>query len=531
MVTYVLNLFRKFIDNEKKFKRMKSYVFPGNLSEETLKIGKQQIPYMRTTYFSSIMLDSEARLLRLLNNPKGRILFYTASGTGAMDSVVRNFVSAQSKALILVGGSFGQRWKDLCDYYKVENTIFKVPFAKDANYNALEEQIIKNKPKVMLCQHHETSSGQVFDLKRIGQICKKYEVILVADVVSSFLTEHLDMKEMNIDICLTSSQKGLDIPPGISLVAISERALSLPKVSLSYYFDFDNNLKNLERGQTPFSPATTIFLQLHQRLEEIEQIGLENIISKNREKALYFRSLCKKYNWEMPCENPANCITSFFVKQNGNKVFEELQEKGIYIMPNGSNPNFFRVSHTGIQDHKDLDELANNIYKIENKNIKHPIKVFTSGSFDLFHLGHLNILEKSAALGDELIVSVSTDELIENYKGIKPIIPYEQRVRTISALKCVTKVIKQTKLTDIKQLKEENIDIVTIGDDWKNKYLEGLEWMKAQENKKVVYFPYTEGISTTSIKKKIIDDSFEIIQASIDRENKLEKNWREDKYK
>ena len=102
-------------------------------------------------------------------------------------------------------------------------------------------------------------------------------------------------------------------------------------------------------------------------------------------------------------------------------------------------------------------------------------RVFTSGSFDLFHVGHLNILEKSAALGDELIVGVSTDELIEKYKGMKPIIPFEQRFRIVQSIKCVTKVVKQVKLTEIAQLQREKIDIVTIGDDWVDKYLEGLK--------------------------------------------------------
>ena len=87
-------------------------------------------------------------------------------------------------------------------------------------------------------------------------------------------------------------------------------------------------------------------------------------------------------------------------------------------------------------------------------------RVFTSGSFDLFHIGHLNILEKSAALGDELIVGVSTDELIEHYKGMKPIIPFEQRFRIVQSIKCVTKVVKQTKLTEIAQLRALKYDAV-----------------------------------------------------------------------
>lgn len=158
---------------------------------------------------------------------------------------------------------------------------------------------------------------------------------------------------------------------------------------------------------------------------------------------------------------------------------------------------------------------------------KKKVRVFTSGSFDLFHIGHLNILEKSALLGDELIVGVSTDELIQEYKGMKPIIPFEERFRIVSALSCVTKVVKQIKLTEIAQLQREQIDIVTIGDDWINKYLEGLEWMKSQ-GKEVVYFPYTPGVSTTSIKKNIILSANEIVEAALQREAVLDYNWKED---
>ena len=163
------------------------------------------------------------------------------------------------------------------------------------------------------------------------------------------------------------------------------------------------------------------------------------------------------------------------------------------------------------------------------KNTK--VRVFTSGSFDLFHIGHLNILEKSAALGDELIVGVSTDELIEKYKGMKPIIPFEQRFRIVSAIRCVTKVVKQVKLTEIAQLERERIDIVTIGDDWKEKYLEGLEWMKRQPGKEVVYFPYTPGISTTSIKQSIIRRTNQIVEAAMQREAEQDFNWVEDEKK
>ena len=150
--------------------------------------------------------------------------------------------------------------------------------------------------------------------------------------------------------------------------------------------------------------------------------------------------------------------------------------------------------------------------------------IYTSGSWDLFHVGHLNVLEKSKALGDRLIVGVSTDELIEEYKGVAPVIPYEERFRVVSALQCVDLVVKQTVLTEISQLKEHCVDVVTIGDDWKGRYLEGLEWMK--QHGEVVYLPYTEGVSTTGIKRRIIENAYTLIAAGLRRENENIERWK-----
>lgn len=127
---------------------------------------------------------------------------------------------------------------------------------------------------------------------------------------------------------------------------------------------FNENLKNLQRGQTPYSPATTIFLQLHERLKRNVQIGVDSIISRVRERALFFRTLCNKYNWIVPAEVPSNCITGFFINRNGDILFKELLDREIYIMPGGT-PNYFRVSHLGVQDKQDLLCLSEEIYRIE----------------------------------------------------------------------------------------------------------------------------------------------------------------------
>lgn len=346
---------------------MKSYAFPGNISQDILEIGSQQIPYMRTMEFSHVNKDSEQLLLELIHCSRGKTIIYTGSGTGAMDAVVSNYVSTKQKAFIIDGGSFGHRWVELCNYYNCPNYVFSVPFGKDINYEQLERCIEEIKPDVFLCQHHETSSGQLFDLKKISRICNKYNISLIVDVISSFLADELDMDELGIDICVTSTQKGLNIPPGLSIIFLSNKLVNYPFEHKGYYFDFETNLKNLERGQTPFSPATSIYLQLNKRLHQIKEYGLENTIDDVKQKAKYFRKLCSKYQWSIPAETPSNAITGFYVNKNKDKIFRSLIEKyNIFIMP-GSIPGFFRVSHMGIQSFTDLDELALLIHQIEEE--------------------------------------------------------------------------------------------------------------------------------------------------------------------
>lgn len=165
---------------------------------------------------------------------------------------------------------------------------------------------------MLLCQHHETSTGMLYNLSNISAICKKYEVFLIVDVISSFLTDPLNMDELGIDVCITSSQKGLNIVPGLSFVILSERMLHQEFVHKGFYLDFNENLTNLKRGQTPYSPATSLFMQLRARLNMYVQIGVEQLIESRKQKAQYFRLLCAQNGWEMPVEVPSNCITGFF---------------------------------------------------------------------------------------------------------------------------------------------------------------------------------------------------------------------------
>jgi len=145
--------------------------------------------------------------------------------------------------------------------------------------------------------------------------------------------------------------------------------------------------------------------------------------------------------------------------------------------------------------------------------INNKIVVYTAGTWDLFHRGHVNILRKSKELGDILIVGVSTDKLVKKYKKIYPTFSYRDRRYIVDACKYVDKSITQEVLLDIKILKKYKVDIITIGSDWKDKKLKGLDYMR--NHGKVVYLPYTSNVSTTVLKRKIIKSAFDILKADI----------------
>jgi len=124
-------------------------------------------------------------------------------------------------------------------------------------------------------------------------------------------------------------------------------------------------------------------------------------------------------------------------------------------------------------------------------------RVITYGTFDMFHIGHLKLLQRLKKLGDELIVAVSTDEFNRG-KGKKVMIPYEQRAEIVANIKCVDMVIPESSWEQkIEDIKKYNIDIFAIGDDWKGKF----DFLK--EYCEVVYLPRTKDISTTKLKKSL----------------------------
>ena len=125
--------------------------------------------------------------------------------------------------------------------------------------------------------------------------------------------------------------------------------------------------------------------------------------------------------------------------------------------------------------------------------------VYTAGTFDMLHINHLKMIEYARALGDILIVGVNTDELVASYKS-EPIIPFEERIALMKAIKGPDIVIPQHSLDHIDKISKLNFDIFVVGDDWVGKY----DYLK-EHNIDVVYFPYGKGVSSSDLKARIYE--------------------------
>lgn len=333
--------------------------------DDVLAIGAEQVPYFRTSEFSELMLENEVLIAEFAKAPRGsRAVFLTGSGTAAMEASVINFFNEQDKVLVIDGGSFGHRFAELLELYEIPHTVIKPEFGHDITAEMLKEYDGRGYTG-FLVNVHETSVGVLYDMKVISEFCARNHIFLVVDSISSFLCDPFDMAELNVQAMITSSQKALACPPGVSVIVMTAEAVDRayrhkPK---TMYLDFKLALKNGERGQTPFTPAVGILRQLHARLKQIDASGgVEAEIERIKRLALYFREGIRRFPFEIASHSLSNAVTPLLVRPgcSAHNIFLALKDEyGIWICPNGGDlkEKLFRVGHVGALCERDYDAL------------------------------------------------------------------------------------------------------------------------------------------------------------------------------
>ncbi len=341
-------------------------VGPVMCSEEVRAIGGEQIPYFRTPEFSAIMLENEQLVLKFAKaSEESKVAFMTNSSTGSMEAVVMNCFNGSDKVLVIDGGSFGHRFVELCKIHDIPHVSIKLNHGQKLTKERLYQYDGQGFTG-LLVNIDETSTGVLYDAEMIGEFCKSNKIFYVCDCVSSFLADPFNMNSCGADVMITGSQKVLACPPGISIIVFAPRAVervNTRKVK-SMYFNLSEALKNMERGQTPFTPAVGILLQINRRLKEIEEAGgADTEIARVEAQAKDFRKKIMDLPFEFVSESPANGVTPVHpLNADAYRIFEILKDEyGIWICPNGGDlkNKVFRVGHIGHLTHEDNTTLIN----------------------------------------------------------------------------------------------------------------------------------------------------------------------------
>lgn len=349
---------------------------PVMCSDAVREIGGEQVPYFRTAEFSALMKENEKLMLQFAKAPEdSRAVFMTNSSTGSMEAVVMNCFTPSDKVLVIEGGSFGHRFAELCEIHEVPHESLLLEHGTELTKERLYEYDGKGFTG-LLVNIDETSTGVLYDAEMLGEFCRKNGLFFVCDCVSAFLADPFDMAHCGADVMITGSQKVLACPPGISIIILAPGAVERVNHAhvRSMYFDLADALKNMERGQTPFTPAVGILRQINTRLKEIEAAGgADAEIARVAAQAADFREKIRELPFECVAASPANGVTSLHpLHGDAYEIFLELKDHyGIWICPNGGDMahTVFRVGHIGYLSHEDNTTLVEAFKDLQRKGM------------------------------------------------------------------------------------------------------------------------------------------------------------------
>jgi len=337
---------------------------PTPVAEDILRMGSWQPPYNRTQSFSELTLEI-LEGLKALFNTRGEVVILTASGTGAMEAAAKGCLLPEGRALIVNGGVWGQRWVDICRANGLPFEEIQLASGTTVDPGDIEARLMGGSFDALLINGHETSTGVLYDLPAIGEIARRYNALFIVDAISTVGADEFQMDDWGIDVAILSSQKALALPPGLSFVALNQRALdrldSAP--SSGIYFDLKIYLKNQARGQMPYTPAISLFLMLHERLNQMRRAGLDQGIEQHAQLAKYFRDQLPDLLLQVFSLRPSNAMTAVRCANgiNARELVRILEtQHSIYVAPNSGEleTRVFRVSHMGDQHEEDVDGLC-----------------------------------------------------------------------------------------------------------------------------------------------------------------------------
>ena len=319
------------------------------------------------------------------------VLVLASSGTGVMEGSVSNLTSPGDKVLVLTAGKFGERWRDLAKAFGCAVEVISAPYGDTL---ALDEVRGKLTPDVraVYMQATESSTGARHDIKGIADVVRQSgnDTLLVVDAITGLGTTRFDVDGWGLDVIIGGSQKALMIPPGLAYCAISERAWKRMETAKSprYYFDFRRERKSAAKGESAYTPATSLFAALAAALDFVRQMGngdlvagREALIGNAELAAEMTRAGAKALGLKLfAAKSPAAALTAIQAPEgiDSSAIVKEFRDSFSAVVANGQGEmkgQLFRIAHLGYYDYLDtigiLAALEHVLSKVTGKPVEY----------------------------------------------------------------------------------------------------------------------------------------------------------------
>ena len=319
----------------------------------------------RSADFGKIMAEITANL-KWLHQTQNDVLILTASGTGAMEAGIINFLSPGDRVLVGSNGKFGERWAEVTDAYGLNTERITAEWGKPLDPEqfrlALEADVDKQ-IKAVVITHSETSTGVINDLEAINRHVKAHgEALIMVDTVTSLGATNVPVDAWGLDVVASGSQKGYMIPPGLGFVAVSAKAWEAYKTAKlpRYYLDLGKYRKDAAKNTTPFTPPINLFFALQAALRMMQAEGLEAIFARHHRLLAATRAAVQAMAMPLlatdECASPA--ITAVMPSGVDAEQIRSLMKKRFDIVLAGGQDHLsgkiFRIGHLGFVSDRDV---------------------------------------------------------------------------------------------------------------------------------------------------------------------------------
>lgn len=303
---------------------------------------------------------------------KNDLYILSASGTGALEAAIVNTMSPGDKVLGVSIGIFGDRFVQIAKAYGADIEAINAPHGKAIDPAEIRKALDANPSiKTVLVTHNETSTGVTNDIASIAKVVKEeFGKLLLVDATSSVSSIPCKVDDWDLDVVTSGSQKGWMAPPGLAFVSVSKRAweaqtnAKMPR----FYFDFSAAKRSLERGQTPWTPAVSVYYAMDVALQLIKNEGIENVFARHAKIAEMCRKGINTLGLQLFADESvaSNTVTAVRVPEgvNASQLIGILRTEYDVVLAGGQSSlegKIFRIGHLGYCSEQEIQSVLESL--------------------------------------------------------------------------------------------------------------------------------------------------------------------------